>query len=357
MPARCRAPAGWLRGAQNADGGWGIQPRAPSESDSTGAALQGLVAAGGERPGDRRRGRPGCARRSAASGGCALGGSGVVNSQSTAWAVQGLAAAGGGRRARSTAALGYLVPAAGRRRPLPLLGLQRPDPDLGHRPGAARGRAPAVPAAGRRPRSDAVGAGRRRLRRAAGTEAPTLRRPSDPGAGGRTARRAVGVRRRRAAAGRGDGATPAAAPADPRRPRAPRAGAEPAARPTRRAAPVSDADSDAGRVATTDDRLRRTATRPWRSAAWYLPRRPGRSRGGSSGTAGGCLSVAQPLAFVGDGRRDGDPQPPHPQGLPARSRRPRDARRAARARPLGAQPPPDQPVALPRPRARRRSSG
>ena len=32
--------------AQNSDGGWGIQPEAPSESDSTGAALQGLVAAG-----------------------------------------------------------------------------------------------------------------------------------------------------------------------------------------------------------------------------------------------------------------------------------------------------------------------
>ncbi len=36
----------WLRGAQNSDGGWGIQPKALSEADSTGAALQGLVATG-----------------------------------------------------------------------------------------------------------------------------------------------------------------------------------------------------------------------------------------------------------------------------------------------------------------------
>ena len=52
---RWRAPAGWLRRAQNADGGWGIQPLAPSESDSTGAALQGLVAAGERRPRDGAR--------------------------------------------------------------------------------------------------------------------------------------------------------------------------------------------------------------------------------------------------------------------------------------------------------------
>ncbi len=39
-------PARWLREAQNDDGGWGIQPRAPSEADSTGAALQALAAAG-----------------------------------------------------------------------------------------------------------------------------------------------------------------------------------------------------------------------------------------------------------------------------------------------------------------------
>ena len=48
------APLGGVAArAQNADGGWGIQPQAPSEADSTGAALQGLVAAGDRRQSDR----------------------------------------------------------------------------------------------------------------------------------------------------------------------------------------------------------------------------------------------------------------------------------------------------------------
>ena len=99
--------AKWLRRAQNSDGGWGIQPRAPSEADSTGAALQGLVAAGASGSAAskgvawlRKAQRPG--------GAYALGSSGVLNSQSTAWAVQGLAAAGGGGDAVDRA-LGYLA--------------------------------------------------------------------------------------------------------------------------------------------------------------------------------------------------------------------------------------------------------
>ena len=88
----------WLRRAQNSDGGWGIQPQAPSESDSTGAALQGLVAAGA---GGAATANAAAWLRKAqrSSGGWALGGTGVVNSQSTAWAIQGLAAAGGGGEA------------------------------------------------------------------------------------------------------------------------------------------------------------------------------------------------------------------------------------------------------------------
>ena len=39
----------WLRGAQNGDGGWGFQPAAPSDPDSTGAALAGARAAAGGR--------------------------------------------------------------------------------------------------------------------------------------------------------------------------------------------------------------------------------------------------------------------------------------------------------------------
>ena len=90
--------AGWLRRAQNSDGGWGIQPRAPSESDSTGAALQGLVAAGASGAA-AQKGSGWLRKAQGSSGGWALGGTGVVNSQSTAWAIQGLAAAGGGGEA------------------------------------------------------------------------------------------------------------------------------------------------------------------------------------------------------------------------------------------------------------------
>jgi energy-coupling factor transport system substrate-specific component len=84
--------AQWLRNAQNSDGGWGFNPGAPSDPDSTGAALQALATAGGGGAvGDgvkylRESQRPG--------GGWGLNETGVTNSQSTAWAVQGLVAAG-----------------------------------------------------------------------------------------------------------------------------------------------------------------------------------------------------------------------------------------------------------------------
>ena len=96
----------WLRRAQNSDGGWGIQPRAPSEADSTGAALQGL-AAGGSGGRTSAAGARWLRAAQRAGGGYALATTGVVNSQSTAWAVQGtIAAAAGGGSVRS--ALGYL---------------------------------------------------------------------------------------------------------------------------------------------------------------------------------------------------------------------------------------------------------
>jgi energy-coupling factor transport system substrate-specific component len=84
--------AAWLRDAQNDDGGWGFNPGAPSDPDSTGAALQALaVAGGGGALGSgvsylRDSQRPG--------GGWGLAETGVTNTQSTAWAVQGLVAAG-----------------------------------------------------------------------------------------------------------------------------------------------------------------------------------------------------------------------------------------------------------------------
>lgn len=90
-----RRSASWLRRAQNPDGGWGIQPQAPSEADSTGATLQGLAVAGAGGKASTAGGRW-LRRAQRSSGGYALGGSGIVNSQSTAWAIQGLAATGGG---------------------------------------------------------------------------------------------------------------------------------------------------------------------------------------------------------------------------------------------------------------------
>ena len=77
---------------------------------------------------------------------------GVINAQSTAYAVQGLVAAGvaalGGPQGRSLPArLPRLRP--GRRRPLPLLVLERPDAGLGDRPGPAGGQRRRLPARAR----------------------------------------------------------------------------------------------------------------------------------------------------------------------------------------------------------------
>jgi len=113
-PSSLKPSAAWLRRAQNDDGGWGIQPQAPSEADSTGASLQGLVAAG-NRGKSAGRGVAWLRKAQRSSGGYALAGTGVVNSQSTAWAVQGLAAAGGGGKTvgRALSYLGRLRAADG----------------------------------------------------------------------------------------------------------------------------------------------------------------------------------------------------------------------------------------------------
>lgn len=81
----------WLRKVQNEDGGWGDTPGSPSAADGTGAVLQALSS--GSKAADsglsylRKAQRPG--------GGFPLGGTGAVNSQSTGWAIQGIIAAGG----------------------------------------------------------------------------------------------------------------------------------------------------------------------------------------------------------------------------------------------------------------------
>ncbi len=82
--------AGWLRRAQREDGGWGFGPSQPSDPDSTGAAMQGIAAAGSRR---LEAGIAYLRRTQRREGGWGLNETGVTNSQSTAWAVQGLVAA------------------------------------------------------------------------------------------------------------------------------------------------------------------------------------------------------------------------------------------------------------------------
>jgi energy-coupling factor transport system substrate-specific component len=83
---------GWLREAQNGDGGWGFNPGAPSDPDSTGAALQALAVGGGG--GALGPGVSYLRDSQKPEGGWGLNETGVTNTQSTAWAVQGLVAAG-----------------------------------------------------------------------------------------------------------------------------------------------------------------------------------------------------------------------------------------------------------------------
>jgi len=100
-----RRGAGWLAGARNADGGFGFVPRAESDVDDTGAALQALAAAG-------RRGPAASEavaylrRMQNRDGGFGQSEGRSSNAQSTAWAVQGLVAVGAGGLER--AAIRYL---------------------------------------------------------------------------------------------------------------------------------------------------------------------------------------------------------------------------------------------------------
>jgi energy-coupling factor transport system substrate-specific component len=79
----------WLVKVQNGDGGWGDVPGSPSTADGTGAALQAIPSTTAA---DHGMGYLRNAQQP--DGGFALGGSGGVNSQSTAWAIQGMLAVG-----------------------------------------------------------------------------------------------------------------------------------------------------------------------------------------------------------------------------------------------------------------------
>ena len=85
------AAAKWLRAHQNGDGGWGFQPGAASDPDSTGAVLQALAAAGSSGVSGGVKYLRGAQET---DGGWSLVETGASNSQSTAWAIQGLLAAG-----------------------------------------------------------------------------------------------------------------------------------------------------------------------------------------------------------------------------------------------------------------------
>ncbi len=94
-PRALRGAGRWIAGQANPDGGFNFAGRGgPSGIDDTGAAIQGLVAAG--RRGTKTVGRAArfLVRRQNADGGFPLVPGGASNAQSTAWAVQGLLAAG-----------------------------------------------------------------------------------------------------------------------------------------------------------------------------------------------------------------------------------------------------------------------
>jgi hypothetical protein len=97
----------WLGNVQNGDGGWGDEPGQPSNADVTAAAMQAMpdTAAGA-------RGLSYLRKHQHSNGGFALGGSGGVNSQSTGWAVQGMIAVGtdpAGITSGGNSALDYLT--------------------------------------------------------------------------------------------------------------------------------------------------------------------------------------------------------------------------------------------------------
>jgi energy-coupling factor transport system substrate-specific component len=90
-----RGAGRWIASQVNPDGGFNFSGRGgPSGIDDTGAAIQGLVAAGRKRTKTVARAVRFIVTHQNADGGFALQPGGSSNAQSTAWAVQGLLAAG-----------------------------------------------------------------------------------------------------------------------------------------------------------------------------------------------------------------------------------------------------------------------
>jgi energy-coupling factor transport system substrate-specific component len=90
-----RSAGRWLAGQANADGGYNFAGRGgPSGVDDTGAAVQGLAAAGRRATKTARRAAAFIAGHQNADGGFPLVPGAGSNAQSTAWAIQGLLAAG-----------------------------------------------------------------------------------------------------------------------------------------------------------------------------------------------------------------------------------------------------------------------
>jgi hypothetical protein len=79
----------WLGNVQNGDGGWGDEPGLESNADVTAAVMQAVPDTAAA-----ARGLSYLRSHQHSNGGFALGGSGGVNSQSTGWAVQGMIAVG-----------------------------------------------------------------------------------------------------------------------------------------------------------------------------------------------------------------------------------------------------------------------
>jgi energy-coupling factor transport system substrate-specific component len=79
----------WLGNVQNGDGGWGDEPGQPSNADVTASVMQAMPATAAA-----ERGLSYLRKHQHPNGGFALGDSGGVNSQSTGWAVQGMIAVG-----------------------------------------------------------------------------------------------------------------------------------------------------------------------------------------------------------------------------------------------------------------------